>query len=1130
MPLSDISKWLSEIGFDQYSDTFEKHDIGIDIIHLLNEAHLREIGVTLGDALRILNHISSRPKADQPSGTGVVGDSNIGSALAATSQQAERRQLTVMFCDLVGSTELSSRLDPEDLRDIISEYHKSCGNAVEQFGGYIAKYMGDGVLAYFGYPNASEHDAGNAIHSASAIVASVGQLIFQDQNDSPFSLEIRVGISTGVVVVGDLIGEGSSREHNVVGETPNLAARLQGLATPGQIMVSDVTRALASDAFSFSDHGSKTIKGFAEPVRVWSVEETREVDSQSLNHDTIALVGRNEELGLLKRAWQEVHNGAGQVVLLSGEPGIGKSRLTHAIREEAEKAACHTVTLRCTPYHTSSPYYPVALYLRRAIGWKPEDSYEQRVEKLASALRRIPSLPENSFQLFAMLLELDLPDARYEPMVLTQKQKSEQTQDVLTIWINEVSGSVPSMWIWEDLHWADPSTLDLINREIDECPMTNVLNILTFRPEFEGHWGQRTHITPIVLNHLQRNEIEQLVANRAGHKKLPDEVVEHIVQKTDGVPLYAEELTSLVVGADFLRDKGDHYELTRPLQKLSIPATLQDSLMARLDSLPRAREVAQLGAVVGREFGYKVISMSGIQGEDTLRKSLQHLVDEELLYQRGRPPNSRYVFKHALILDMAYQSLLKSKRQAYHQTVAEYFEANLGSDSNIRTELIAHHFSEAGNPRKSAECWLKAGQQAYDNLALRESLSHFRAGLAQLRLLPESEKRDRLELEYLVRMGSVAFTIIGHGSTEFRDYCLSALELAKRYQDPREFQILFSLWRHSIARVILDDADKYGQALVKSTGAESDTILKITAHYTVAVTRFFHGDLHTAKKYFDRCLVLREDVEDSELSQLSPVHDYSAASGPGTMGAYVSVLLGAHQEALERTEESLSRAMATSSPFTKAFCHLNASRNYYLLGEFEPALNHSGKCRSLCDEYGFPHLLAGSEIMGAYLNFDADRFLEVVDGRLHAWYANAQLFFSFHSSLIIEACIKTGALHKGLKTADEALSVTTRNRETWFNAELYRLKGDMLRLIDPGKIEEIVHNYDLALETAKDGGAKFLELKSATSIAELYCTQLQFEPARETIQRIVTQFDDQRVFQSYPAALEVAERLGVAVY
>ena len=724
-----------------------------------------------------------------------------------SASDAERRPLTVMFCDLADSTALSTKLDPEDLQDVIRAYQSCCTALIQEYEGFVAKYMGDGILVYFGYPKSLERNAERAVRSALAIVEAMAGLNHTLGREKKIEIAVRIGISTGMVVVGEVVGEGLAQERTVIGEAPNIAARLQGVARRNGIVLGALTKELAGDAFDYEDLGAQTLKGISGTVSAWGVtglkgDGAADVDRTMGDAPPPPLVGRDEETGLLRRAWQSTkEEGRGQVVTISGEAGIGKSVLIDGLRAEVRAEGLPRITFRCSPYHTGSALYPVIEHIKLLAGWQPEDGVEARLAKLEAALEIFDQPLGETVPLLAALFSLALPEDRYPTLAVTPPQQKQQTQDAIIAMILETAERQPLLQLWEDLHWADPSTLELLELLIEQAPTASLLMVLTARPEFVPTWPARSHITPITLNRLERPHSEALLARIAGMKPLPAEVVDHIVTKTDGVPLYVEELTKTILASDILRDTGERFELTGPLSSLAIPDTLQESLMARLDRLPEVRELAQLGSVLGREFAYEMITGLSIIDETTLRDGLGQLVEAELLYQRGRPPRAKYIFKHALIQDAAYQSLLKRPRQQHHLQVAQLLETRFPDTIEASPELVAHHYTEAGATEQAVAYWFKAGRRAARQSAHPEAIAHLRQGLAMLTGLAETPERAKQELAFQRTLGPVVMATQGYASPEAGQIYSRARELCQLVGETEDiYPVLFGICVFEIVR------------------------------------------------------------------------------------------------------------------------------------------------------------------------------------------------------------------------------------------------------------------------------------------------------------------------------------------
>ncbi|MDH3598070.1 MAG: tetratricopeptide repeat protein, partial [Candidatus Tectomicrobia bacterium] len=610
-------------------------------------------------------------------------------------------------------------------------YQETAAEVIERYEGYIAQYLGDGLLIYFGYPAAHEDDSQRAVYTGLEIPEAIATLNTRLEADHGVQLAVRIGIHTGPVVVGEM-GGGGRHENLALGETPNIAARLEGFAQPNSAVISPVTAQLVQQSFLLQELGYHELKGVVDPVMLYTVIAPRtpdQADEDSLTGGFDTLVGRDEEIGLLLRRWEQSKEGLGQVVLLSGEAGIGKSSLVGGLRSYVSQEGMTRITFRCSPYHTNSALYPIIEYVQQVLGWQPEDPVDTQLTKLEQALGPSSLALEEAAPLLASLLSLPLPERRYPPLTLSPGQQRQQTQDVLVAWLLEETERQPVLTVWEDLHWADPSTLEVLGLFVDQAPTARMLHVLTFRPEFVPPWPTRSHLTPIPLTRLERPQVEALVMRLAGGKTLPVEVAEHIVVKTDGVPLYVEELTKMLLESALLREEGEQYRLTGPLSTLAIPDTLQDSLMARLDQMNSAKEVAQFGAVLGREFAYEMLQTISLQDDETLQAGLAQLVEAELLYQRGRPPRARYIFKHALIQDAAYASLLRSTRQHLHQRVAQRIEALFADRLEAYYGLLAHHYGAAEDLEKAMSYHRRAAAAAQQVYAVEEALEHYTQAL-----------------------------------------------------------------------------------------------------------------------------------------------------------------------------------------------------------------------------------------------------------------------------------------------------------------------------------------------------------------------------------------------------------------
>lgn len=626
---------------------------------------------------------------------------------SSSAPDAERRQLTVMFCDLQGSTALSQQLDPEELRDVIRGYQEVCAGAVARFEGHIAKYLGDGLLVYFGYPQAHEDDPQRAVRAGLAILQDMGPLNARLKSDKDLELTVRIGIHTGLVVAGEMGGGDTLEELAIVGETPNIAARIEGAAEPDGIAISDVTASLVQGFFLCESMGPHDLKGISEPVELFRVLEESGAQTRfdvAVSTHLTPLVGREQEVGLLLDRWEQVEEGLGQVVLVSGEAGIGKSRLLQGLIDGLAGRPHVFQQHRCSPYHQNSALFPVIESYERWLGFQREDSQEERIQAIETALEERSLLTPEALSLWAGMLSVPL-DESHPPLDLSPQRQRQKTMELMTQLKVATANEQPVLAVFEDLHWADPTTLEFLGLLVEQVATSKVMAILTFRPEFTPPWGSRSHVTQINLNRLPQRLATDLIALVTGGKELPEEVIDQIASKSDEVPLFVEELTQMVIESGLLREMDGRYELTGPLTDLAIPSTLQDSLTARLDRLGEVKEVVQLASVLGREFIYQLIQAVSQQDDAPLSDHLRQLVAGEFLYQQGVLPEASYIFKHALIQDAAYNSLLISRRQQYHQLVAQVYEESFPETVESQPELLAHHYTEAGLNQQAVPYW-----------------------------------------------------------------------------------------------------------------------------------------------------------------------------------------------------------------------------------------------------------------------------------------------------------------------------------------------------------------------------------------------------------------------------------------
>jgi class 3 adenylate cyclase len=747
--------------------------------------------------------------------------------ISRRSQEAERRQLTGLFCDLADSTRLAGQLDPEDLREVVLAYQATCVEVLQRFDGHVAQYLGDGLLVYFGYPQAHEDDAQRAVRAGLGILDAMGALNTRLERDKGIRLTVRIGIHTGPVVVGTM-GSGGRHEQLALGETPNLAARLQSLAAPDTVAISATTHRLVQGYFTYDDLGSPDLKGVETPLRVYRVVEEGAAQSRLDVAGTTGLtplVGREHEVGLLRERWAQSRDGLGQVVLLSGEAGIGKSRLVRVLTERVADEGAPWLTLRCSPYHTNSAFYPVIEHLQWLLQWHRDATPAARLARLEQALQTAGLPLAEVVPLLATLLSLPVPE-QYPPLALSPQRQKQKTQEALVAWLLAETARQPVLAVWEDLHWTDPSTLELLGLMLDRVPTARLLLVLTARPEFHPPWAPRSYVTQLTLTRLPRHQSEEMVVRVTGGKPVPPEVLAQIVAKTDGIPLFVEELVKTILEAGLVQEDAGRYVLTGPLPPLAIPATLQDALMARLDRLAVVKDVAQLGAVLGREFTYEILQAVAPLDEATLQQALARLVEAELLYQRGLPLQATYIFKHALIQDAAYQSLLKSTRQQLHQRIVQVLEARFPETAETQPELLAHHCTEAGLSAQAVPYWQRAGERALQRSANFEAVSHVTRGLEVLTALPETHERTHQELALQLTLGPALAATKSQQAPETARTYARACELARQVGDtPQRFPALWGFWYAHMAQGQWQRAWELGEEFLGLAQQRQDPLL-----------------------------------------------------------------------------------------------------------------------------------------------------------------------------------------------------------------------------------------------------------------------------------------------------------------
>ena len=853
----DIDGWLRGIGLAEYAEMFRANDINIELLGQLTNDDLKDIGVvSLGHRKKLLEAIAERAGAVSVSPEPALSEPQ-------AQDSAERRQVTVMFSDLVGSTALSGQMDPEDLRELISAYQTCVAETVRRHGGFVAKYLGDGVLVYFGYPQAHEDDAEQAVRAGLETIAAVTALKML------VPLQTRVGIATGLVVVGDLIGSGQAQERGIVGETPNLAARLQGLAEPNMVVIAEGTRKLLGNLFDLEDLGQKELKGIAGATRAFAALRAGSAESrfEALHASGLtALVGREEETELLLRRWSKAKGGEGQVVLLSGEAGIGKSRLTAALLERLSGEPHTRLRYFCSPQHTDSAFYPIIGQMERAAGLSRDDTAAVRLDKLDALLAQSSASSQDA-ALFAELLSLP-NDGRYPALNLAPEQRRQKTLEAFSSQLEVLSRVRPVLMIFEDAHWTDPTSLEAFGRTVDRIRPLRVLLLATFRPEFVPPWIGRPHVTSLTINRMAERDVDAIIDGVAGNKPIPESVRKDIIERTDGIPLFVEEMTKAVLEAE---SEGSAKQLAAsvPSPAHAVPASLHASLMARLDRLGSAKDVAQIGAAIGREFSHALLAaVAGKPGAD-LGSALDRLIAAGLLFRQGVPPQATYLFKHALVQDAAYGTLLREARRGLHARIAEVLEGQFTEIAKNQPELLARHCTEAGLTEKAAGLWGKAGQRSLERSALVEAVEQLTRAIGLIAALAPTPALRREEIKLQVALITPLLHVKGYAAPETKAAAERAnllIEQAKALGEPLEdplllFSVLYGVW---VANYIAFNGDAMrelaAQFLVLAE-KQGSVVPVVVAHRIMAVSLLCTGDIVQARVHSDQAAALHNPAE-----------------------------------------------------------------------------------------------------------------------------------------------------------------------------------------------------------------------------------------------------------------------------
>jgi predicted ATPase/class 3 adenylate cyclase len=1108
----DIVVWLRSLGLGRYEAAFRENDIDETVLPSLTDEHLKQLGVmSLGHRVKLLNAIAALRSDESGKLPSVDAGTTSDTPSARPDDRAERRQVTVMFSDLVGSTALSARMDPEDLRKVISAYQKCVAETVQHLGGFVAKYMGDGVLIYFGYPQAHEDDAERAVRAGLELVAAVGAL----KIDEP--LQTRVGIATGLVVVGDLIGSGASQEQAIVGETPNLAARLQGVAQPNNVIIAESTRRLVGPMFELVDLEPQHLKGIAGPIQAWAALQPSSIESRfdALHAGGLTeLIGRDEELELLLRRWSKARNGEGQVVCISGEAGIGKSRLTAALLESVAQEPHTRLRYFCSPQHTDSALHPIISHLERAAQFAPNDGAQVKLDKLDTVLKR-SSTPKQDGALLADMLSLP-NDGRHPILDLSAQQRRENTLDALVAQLETLSRSNPVLMIFEDAHWIDPTSLEALGRTIDRLRALRLLLIITHRPEFEPPWLGRSNVAPVNLNRLGDREIVALIDRITGNQLLADSVRQDIIERTDGIPLFVEEMTKAVLeaGSD---GEAKHIVATVPASAFAVPPSLHASLLARLDRLGPAKDIAQIGSVIGREFSHALLAALVSLSEIELNSAIDKLVRAGLLFRQGRPPYAAYLFKHALVQDAAYGTLLRERRRALHARIAETIEHDFADITESQPELVARHCTEAGLVEKAATFWGRAGLRSLERSALIEGMAHLTRALDQLGGLPSNVTHRREQIKLQVALINALHHVKGYAAPaskvaveQARSLIEEAEALGEAPDDPvLLFSVLYGVWAASWVAFNGDICRDLSTQFMALAGKQADIGPRMIAHRLMGLCLAVMGDLVQSKTHFDQAI---DTYDFTKHRNFAMRFGTDARVSVLSMRSWTQWMLGYPEKALADAEEAVKNARDLGQAATLMHALAITSWTYLCRGDYETANRQADEVMALAQQKGtaFWKALAMLSQGSTFVSSGkVPQALEILTSGLTALRATgAALFVPCHLSSRARAYIELNRFEDASRCITEAMTAMEQTKDKFFEAEINRIAGEIVLKSPSPDIKKAEAYFHRALAVARKQEARAWELRAAMSIARLWHSQNKRSEAHTLVAEVYEWFSE----------------------
>ena len=1124
----DVTSWLEDLGFGQYGPAFAANEIDQETLLKLTPEDLKELGVAaLGHRKKILDAISALNAKIGSIHVGLTETPELEPPDSKSAQnkprEAERRQLTVVFVDLVGSTGLATQLDPEEMSVLLRQFQNAVAGEIVRFDGYVAKLMGDGVLAYFGWPQAHEDEAERSVRAGLAVVSTVGAMSTKDGRP----LSVRVGIATGLVVVGDLIGVGAAQESAVVGETPNLAARLQEMAEPGTVLISELTYRLIGRLFEVTRVRPQKLHGFDTPTNSYQVLSENAVESRfdALHPGGAApLAGRDIDISLLLERWKLARSGEGQVIELFGEGGIGKSRLLQELRDRLKEEPITHLRYFCSPYHTQTELYPVAEQLLRAAAIKRSDPPERQLAFLEQVLSSTPN-PHEAVPLIANMLSIPV-GPRYAKLDLMPQMQRTRTFEVLIDQLEALARSNPVLMLLEDAHYLDTTSAELFDAVVDRLRKRRIMLVATYRPEGVARWNGLPHATLLTLNRLSRAQAATIINGLTGGKRLPSPVLEQILSKTEGVPLFIEELTKVMLESGLLREGGEDFKLAGPLPPLAVPATLHDSLMARLDRLASVREVAQIGAVIGREFSHDLLAAISGLPQSELERATDQLVSAGLVFRRGAGIQSSYAFKHALVQDAAYGSLLLSRRQQLHALIAKAIEDNLPETVNTEPEILAYHFEQAGMPDRAIEYQEQAGRRALARSSITEAINRFNNALAGLAELPASVERSRRELPIQIALGSAHVAAHGFASPEAGAAYSRAETLGTELGEIRElFPVLYGLCLYHLYGAELSNARRASDRLLEHAEAENDRSLSFFAHRAAGVSALPAGEFLRARAHLKEALALYRSEE-----HRTPAFVYAFDPRVVCLDylARAMLPLGFPDQSLAANNEAIADARAIGHRNTLALPLFFGGVLRQIVGDQEGVQELASELLAISNEAGFRLWRAGGLILDGWATAakDPNKARTQMEEGIDSWLGTgAKYMLPYFLALRAQLEIKIGAHERAIQLLRQAHSQVEHTTERWFDAEILRLHGEALLMLGPEKKKFAIEHFSEAQATARAQGARFWELRAALSIARADASKSH---AREELATIYSSFTEGSNLPDLKAAQMMATTAGTA--